>query len=344
MIRWDSFPLFVYLLVLSGIAMMLPATHALRLEQFALARSFFYSGLLVLLASLLLSLAMMNRTSRLANRSHLSTLIAAYVGLPLVLLIPILDMVPEATLIHSYFEMVSSLTTTGATLFPDHTSVSEVLHLWRAEVAWFGGLLALIAALAIMEPLNLGGFEIRSTIIGTRPGEGAVRRTLAGGEDRILRQARIITPIYLALTAVLSLGLILLGDRPFVAVCHAMSIVSTSGISPIGGLGAAPSGYGGEGLMLLFMCVALSHRVISDLLLIVYFKRYQNRPIHFFGTLGILTFGAGAVIDIYFLVLKILGNDIWGKPLLLLGFMLTIGGIQIITIGIISEILMRTKS
>lgn len=83
-------------------------------------------------------------------------------------------------------------------------------------------------------------------------------------------------------------------------------------------------------------------RVISDLLLIVYFQRYQNRPIHFFGTLGIITFGAGAIIDLYFLVLKILGNDIWGKPLLLLGFMLTIGGIQIITIGIISEILMRT--
>jgi glycosyltransferase involved in cell wall biosynthesis len=83
-------------------------------------------------------------------------------------------------------------------------------------------------------------------------------------------------------------------------------------------------------------------RVISDLLLIVFFKRYQNRPIHFFGTLGIAIFGAGALIDLYFLVLKLLGNDIWGKPLLLLGFMLTIGGIQIITIGIISEILMRT--
>lgn len=83
-------------------------------------------------------------------------------------------------------------------------------------------------------------------------------------------------------------------------------------------------------------------RVISDLLLIMFFKRYQTRPIHFFGTLGIITFGAGAVIDFYFLVHKLLGNDIWGKPLLLLGFMLTIGGIQIITIGIISEMLMRT--
>ncbi len=88
--------------------------------------------------------------------------------------------------------------------------------------------------------------------------------------------------------------------------------------------------------------IGRTFRVISDLLLMVYFKRYQNRPIHFFGTMGIITFGAGAIIDIYFLVLKILGNDIWGKPLLLLGFLLTIGGIQIITIGIFSEILMRT--
>lgn len=83
-------------------------------------------------------------------------------------------------------------------------------------------------------------------------------------------------------------------------------------------------------------------KVISDLFLIMFLKRYQNRPIHFFGTLGIITFGGGALIDLYFFILKLLGHDIWGKPLLLLGFMLTLGGIQILTIGIISEILMRT--
>ena len=88
--------------------------------------------------------------------------------------------------------------------------------------------------------------------------------------------------------------------------------------------------------------IGRTFRVISDLFLIIFFKRYQNRPIHFFGTLGIITFGAGAVINLYFFILKLLGNDIWGKPLLLLGFMLFIGGIQIITIGIIAEILMRT--
>lgn len=83
-------------------------------------------------------------------------------------------------------------------------------------------------------------------------------------------------------------------------------------------------------------------KVVNDLMFMMFFKKFKDRPIHFFGTLGLITFGIGAIIDFYFLIMKILGHDIWGKPLLLLGFILTLGGIQIIAIGLISEILMRT--
>lgn len=266
MIRWDSFPLYVYLIGISGLAMQLPAIHALRLSQFSEARAFFYSGLLILFAALLVALAMLNRQSNATVRSHLVTLIASYIFLPLLLAIPILEVAPATDGLRAYFEMVSSMTTTGATLFSDPTSVSEVIHLWRTIVAWLGGLFALIAALAIMEPLNLGGFEIKSSIHGAKPSGALSRHVLSGTEDRILRQARIVAPIYCVLTLVLSLGLILLGDRPFVATCHAMSIISTSGISPIGGLGASPSGYAGEGLMALFLMIAVSHRIILDFL------------------------------------------------------------------------------
>ena len=48
------------------------------------------------------------------------------------------------------------------------------------------------------------------------------------------------------------------------------------------------------------------------------------------------------IINIYLLILKIAGRDIWGKPLLILGLILLLGGIQLITIGIIAEISMRT--
>lgn len=83
-------------------------------------------------------------------------------------------------------------------------------------------------------------------------------------------------------------------------------------------------------------------RVISDLILIVFFKKYMQRPMHFFGSIGIVTLGLGILINMYLLILKIMGNDIWGKPLILLGILLVMGGIQFITIGIIAELQMRT--
>jgi glycosyltransferase involved in cell wall biosynthesis len=83
-------------------------------------------------------------------------------------------------------------------------------------------------------------------------------------------------------------------------------------------------------------------RVMSDLILMVFFKKYLQRPMHFFGSIGIVTLFLGVLINLYFLVEKILGHDIWGKPLLLLGILLVMGGIQFITIGIIAELQMRT--
>lgn len=84
-------------------------------------------------------------------------------------------------------------------------------------------------------------------------------------------------------------------------------------------------------------------KVVSDLLLMLFFKKYMQKPMHLFGNWGVLLFGLGAIINLYLLFLKIgLGQDIWGKPLLILGLMLVVAGIQLITMGIVIEIQMRT--
>jgi glycosyltransferase involved in cell wall biosynthesis len=82
-------------------------------------------------------------------------------------------------------------------------------------------------------------------------------------------------------------------------------------------------------------------KVLSDLILMWFFKFYFKRPIHFFGPLGILCFFSGSAISLYFLVLKVLGNEIWGRPLLILGVTLVLAGIQFLTFGIIAELIMR---
>lgn len=83
-------------------------------------------------------------------------------------------------------------------------------------------------------------------------------------------------------------------------------------------------------------------KVMADLILMLFFQKYLQRPIHIFGTLGLISFGIGLAINSYLLMLKIFGEDIWGRPILLLGFIFLLAGIQLITTGIIAEIIIRT--
>jgi len=88
--------------------------------------------------------------------------------------------------------------------------------------------------------------------------------------------------------------------------------------------------------------IGRTFRVMSDLILMVFFRKYLQKPMHLFGTLGFLSFGLGVLVNIYLLIWKLLGHDIWNRPLLILGLILVLGGIQLVTIGIIADISMRT--
>ena len=84
-------------------------------------------------------------------------------------------------------------------------------------------------------------------------------------------------------------------------------------------------------------------RVILDLLLISFLKRYMQRPLHLFGGIGMLLSGAGILSLAYLVVIKvILNKDIGGRPLLLFGIMMVVLGITIIGQGLIGEVVSRT--
>jgi len=88
--------------------------------------------------------------------------------------------------------------------------------------------------------------------------------------------------------------------------------------------------------------IGRTFRVVSDLLLMLFMQKYKTKPMHLFGTLGIPMLGVGLLIDAYLFILKLFGEDIGHRPLLTLGVMLTLGGIQLITTGFIAELIMRT--
>jgi glycosyltransferase involved in cell wall biosynthesis len=83
-------------------------------------------------------------------------------------------------------------------------------------------------------------------------------------------------------------------------------------------------------------------RVVSDLLLMFFFQKYRQKPMHLFGTLGVGAFLLGSAILTYLGVLKLFGESIGTRPLFYIGILLLITAVQLVTTGFISELLMRT--
>jgi trk system potassium uptake protein TrkH len=158
--------------------------------------------------------------------------------------------------------MVMAATTTGSSLFAPERMPSSV-HLWRALVAWQGGLLILIAAAAILAPLRLGGSEViraAPRVAGLRTGREGIGPSAAA---RLVRTAAALTPIYATLTGTLWLMLSASGAPPTKAAILAMSTLSTSGITSGGDGPGLGLGLAGEAAILLFFLFALTRRSMT---------------------------------------------------------------------------------
>ena len=88
--------------------------------------------------------------------------------------------------------------------------------------------------------------------------------------------------------------------------------------------------------------ISRTFRVLLDLLVVKFLLSYSTRPIHIFGLVGLMSFGAGLVLLAYLAVVKLfLGQDIGDRPLVLLAILLTMLGIQLITSGLLAELVTR---
>ncbi|MBR9853005.1 MAG: glycosyltransferase [Algicola sp.] len=84
-------------------------------------------------------------------------------------------------------------------------------------------------------------------------------------------------------------------------------------------------------------------KVVADMMLLLFIRKYFQRPIHLFGIFGVLLVILGIFINIYLLIVKLgFDQDIGTRPLLIFGMMFIVGGIQLFTIGIVMELLIRT--
>jgi glycosyltransferase involved in cell wall biosynthesis len=84
-------------------------------------------------------------------------------------------------------------------------------------------------------------------------------------------------------------------------------------------------------------------KVIADMVLLLFLRKYFQRPIHLFGISGVLLIVLGIGINAYLLIVKFgFGADIGMRPLLIVAMICILGGIQLFTIGIVMELFIRT--
>lgn len=274
-----NLPLFIQFAGIGALAMYGPAVLGFVERDYFTSRTFFYSGTLFFFIAALIGLALANVRPRADARNQLLALLGGFVVLPAMLAVPLYEAVGTTSFLNAYFEMVSALTTTGATLFEDPARLADPVHFWRAIVGWMGGFLVWVAAVALLAPMKLGGFEVTAVeSAGRSRADGIQIKRVTEPTERVVRFATRLFPIYGGLTLILWIGLILAGDTPFVAICHAMSTLATSGISPVGGLDGAGSGRGGEILILFFLVFALSQNTFSPKLGTTWLRRILGDP------------------------------------------------------------------
>lgn len=88
--------------------------------------------------------------------------------------------------------------------------------------------------------------------------------------------------------------------------------------------------------------ISRTFRVLLDLVFVYFFMRFRSRPGHFFGGIGIALGALGSVILSYLLAVKLLFDESIGtRPLLFVGFFLMIASVQMITSGVLAEVLSR---
>ena len=128
------------------------------------------------------------------------------------------------TFIDSFFESMSGITTTGATVIPNLSALPESLLLYRQLLQWMGGMGLIVLAIAVMPLLGIGGGQLYKTEI---PGAMNDQKLT----PRIKETAQALWLIYLLLTIFCSVLYFFAGMNAFDAISHSLSTVSIGGFS-----------------------------------------------------------------------------------------------------------------
>jgi len=232
-------------LAIFATTMIVPVLVALGYGETQQAASFAFSAVLTAFAGGGLIIATQGSRREVSSREGLLLAVLVWTVLPLFGGLPFFFSDVFVSITDAYFEALSGLTTTGATVLTALDQVERSVLLWRASLAWLGGLATILLAISLLSLQGIGGM-------------GLYRSALPKGEkeelqQRLIEPARSIWWVYAGLTLMCAISLWIFGMPAFDAVAYALSTLSSGGFTTFGGAVAVSNNPLLEFVLIVFM-------------------------------------------------------------------------------------------
>ena len=208
------------LLIVLGIFMLAPYSMQLMYQENS--HSFVSSSFITIFIGVLFILSNLDKEFRLTLRQTFLFSTLAWVMVAIFGSLPFILSPKEFSFSEAFFESMSGITTTGATIITDLDNSPKSILLWRAIMQWLGGIGIVVMAITILPLLKVGGMQLFKM-----EGPDSTEKIL----PRTIEVATIIISTYLILTFICGFFYWLFGMSIFDSVSHAMTTIATGGFS-----------------------------------------------------------------------------------------------------------------
>ena len=208
------------LLIVLGLSMLAP--YSMQVIYKENSHSFISSSFVTIFIGILCILANLEKDLKLNLRQTFLFSTLAWVTVAIFGSLPFLLSSQSFSFSDAFFESMSGITTTGATIISDLDNGPKSILLWRAIMQWLGGIGIVVMAITILPLLKVGGMQLFKM-----EGPDSTEKIL----PRTIEVAAIIISTYVILTIFCAFFYWLFGMTIFDSVCHAMTTIATGGFS-----------------------------------------------------------------------------------------------------------------
>ncbi len=209
------------LICIEAVAMLIPMFFDLYYGNYDWLQ-FFYSSLITFFIGIILYFSFRKKNIKLGIRQAFLLTILSWLVISLFGAIPFVYSSSSLSYTDAFFESVSGITTTGATVINNLENLSEGILIWRSLLQWFGGIGIIVLAMAILPTLQIGGMQLLHM-----EHDDPYEKTI----PKVNRFVIELFLLYVSLSIICAFLYFVNGMQGFDSIIHAMTTISTGGFS-----------------------------------------------------------------------------------------------------------------